>query len=188
MDVSFGRTLRDGVDTMVLLLEAAWLFATSWRRVERLVKYNAEPKPVRSAEGTVPRHSEVIGCGPARIERRTGRSEVLPACCTRVLRRSAGCRRTAEETPLARPATKWNVGWAFLIGLAGVVLPFDIAVKNVYCSAGVQGEARTGGELGAEVALWHGESRQGSRITGMAVKVPRETRMRTRVMRTTKDG
>ena len=66
---------------------------------------------MRRAEGTVPRHRDVMGCGRERIERRTGRREEERDCWTRVLRRSAGWRRTAEETPEIRPEKKWNVGW-----------------------------------------------------------------------------
>jgi hypothetical protein len=85
-------------------------FATSWRSAFREVKYSADPKPVRSADGRVPRHSEVKGCGPERMERRTGSKEEDRDCWTRVFKRSAGCRRTALEMPEARPARKWNVG------------------------------------------------------------------------------
>jgi hypothetical protein len=104
VEVSFGSTLLPAL--MVVGMPFAVLLATSCRNVCRLVKYSAEPNPVRRADGTVPRHSEVIGCGPARIDRRTGTREELRDCCTRVLRRSAGCRSTAEETPDAKPATK----------------------------------------------------------------------------------
>ena len=43
-----------------------------------------------------------------RIAVKVERSVVLDDCCTRVLRRSAGWRRTAERSPDARPAAKWN--------------------------------------------------------------------------------
>lgn len=33
----------------------------------RVVKYSADPKPVRRAEGSVPRHKPRIGCGEERI-------------------------------------------------------------------------------------------------------------------------
>jgi hypothetical protein len=46
---------------MVLLGLARAFFATSWRSAFREVKYSADPKPVRSADGRVPRHSEVMG-------------------------------------------------------------------------------------------------------------------------------
>lgn len=36
--------------------------------------------------------------------------EWWPDCWTRVLRRSIGCRRTAEQTPEPRPAAKWKAG------------------------------------------------------------------------------
>ena len=35
--------------------------ASPWRKALRMVKYRAEPKPVRSAEGRVPRHNARIG-------------------------------------------------------------------------------------------------------------------------------
>jgi hypothetical protein len=101
--------------------------------VLREVKYNALPKPVRSALGTVPRHSDVMGFGPERILRSVPLRVEKRDCWTRVLRRSAGWRRTALETPLARPARKWNVGWADLggRGRAGGVLPWDIGKVRV---------------------------------------------------------
>lgn len=71
------------------------------------VRYMALPKPVRSAEGVAPRHSAGIKDGEARISRRAIRREWWPDCCTRVLRRSIGWRRTAERVPEPRPATKW---------------------------------------------------------------------------------
>ena len=69
----------------------------------------AEPKPVRRAEGKVPRQRE--GRRPCGEERRSAiaaRRECLPDCWTRVLRRSIGWRRMAERTPEPRPATKWK--------------------------------------------------------------------------------
>lgn len=133
--LSFGKTLellllgRTPSATLRLCSFPADLLATSCRRVFRDVKYNAEPKPVRRAEGTVPRHKDVTGLGPERIERRTGRREEDRDCCTRVLRRSAGWRRTALETPDARPARKWKVGCVFLCDdrWTALVLPLDIA-------------------------------------------------------------
>lgn len=118
---SFGRT-----ELVLFLAEAScWttpaaidvlaaLLATTCLRVLSVVKYSAEPNPVRRADGTVPRHRLYTGLGPVRIVRRTGRREEDRDCWTRVLRRSTGCRRTADETPLPKPATKWNVGCALL--------------------------------------------------------------------------
>lgn len=58
----------------------------------------------------MPRHRLRIGCGDERMERRVGRREAVSRdCWTRVLRRSAGCRRTEEVRPERRPATKWKV-------------------------------------------------------------------------------
>ena len=67
----------------------------------------ADPKPVRRAEGRVPRQKERIDLD-CDISRKVARREVDPDCWTRVLRRSAGWRRTAESTPDPRPATKWK--------------------------------------------------------------------------------
>lgn len=112
VEESLGRTeeeevlVGEGVGRLYALDFRAVLLATNWRSVLRDVKYRAEPKPVRRAEGRVPRHSEVIGCGELRMERRTGRREEERDCWTRVLSRSAGCRRTAEETPEVKPARK----------------------------------------------------------------------------------
>jgi hypothetical protein len=39
----------------------AWLFATACRKALNEVKYKAEPKPVRMAEGVVPRQRLIIG-------------------------------------------------------------------------------------------------------------------------------
>lgn len=41
--------------------------ASPWRKVLRMVKYRAEPKPVRSAEGRVPRHNAWIGLEEERM-------------------------------------------------------------------------------------------------------------------------
>jgi len=78
------------------------------RMALRLVKYMAEPKPVRRADGTAPRQSAGMSCGAARISAMAALSECEPDCCTRVLRRSMGWRRTAERTPDPRPAAKWK--------------------------------------------------------------------------------
>jgi hypothetical protein len=71
-------------------------------------KYNAEPRPVRMVDGNVPRQSWRIGLGPSRIPLKACRREVDWFCCTRVLSRSAGCKRKALATPDPRPATKWK--------------------------------------------------------------------------------
>lgn len=68
----------------------------------------AEPKPVRRADGAVPRQNERIEFDEFEISRMVERRDVAPDCCTRVLRRSAGWRRTAERMPDPKPATKWN--------------------------------------------------------------------------------
>ena len=117
---SFGRAeeelllvlpLRPGIRSLEELLSArAAAAAALCLRALRLVKYSAEPKPVRRAEGRVPRHRLRMGCSEARMARRVGRrAEVCRDCWTRVLRRSAGWRRTADVTPEERPAKKWNV-------------------------------------------------------------------------------
>lgn len=80
--------------------------ATFCRKALRPVKYIAEPKPVRRAEGRVPRQNEERPPGDWAIERIVLRREAWPDCWTRVLRRSAGWRRTAERIPEPRPAVK----------------------------------------------------------------------------------
>ena len=69
----------------------------------------ADPKPVRKAEGTAPRQRAGRICGAARISAKAALrewDEAGPDCCTRVLSRSMGWRRTAERTPEPRPAAK----------------------------------------------------------------------------------
>ena len=109
---NFGRTLLllgmtpSAILKLVVPSSFAWLLATTWRRELRVLKYNADPKPVRKAEGRVPRQSFATGFGDASIERRTGRREEDRDCCTRVLSRSAGWSRTALDMPEANPAKK----------------------------------------------------------------------------------
>lgn len=84
------------------------------RTVLRAEKYVAEPTPVRRAEGRVPRQRERMGVGEWMMERmvvmRVAVAEpVGGACWMRVLRRSAGWRRTAERTPEAPPERKWDL-------------------------------------------------------------------------------
>lgn len=92
--------------------------ATFWRRAFRLVKYIADPNPVRSAEGNVPRQKDVIEFEDFEISRIEASREPLPDCWTRVLRRSTGWRRTAERMPDPRPAAKlwesqfWSRGFS----------------------------------------------------------------------------
>ena len=112
---SLGSTELDFVKGCFVVVVAApfppevlLLFARIWRNELRDVKYKADPKPVRSAEGMVPRQRLVTGCGPERIVFRTVGSEEDRDCWTRVLRRSAGWRRTALDTPEVRPARKWK--------------------------------------------------------------------------------
>lgn len=86
------------------------LWARPWRRALRLVKYRAEPKLVRRAEGRVPRHRERMGFEDERMAFMVGRRAMgWWDCWTRVLRRSAGWRRMAEVRPEQRPAAKWKV-------------------------------------------------------------------------------
>lgn len=82
--------------------------AAFWRMAFRLVKYMADPKPVRRADGTAPRQRAGSRCGAARMSAMAALSECEPDCWTRVLRRSMGWRRTAERTPDPRPAPKWK--------------------------------------------------------------------------------
>lgn len=69
---------------------------------------------MRSAEGTVPRQRERIGVGERTSVRTVSMSVAVAeplggACWMRVLRRSAGWRRTAERTPDAPPERKWDL-------------------------------------------------------------------------------
>lgn len=64
--------------------------ATCCRSALRLVKYRADPKPVRRADGAVPRQKPQMAFGPAKISRKEALRELEPDCCTRVLSRSAG--------------------------------------------------------------------------------------------------
>lgn len=57
----------------------------------------------------MPRQNWRIGCGPLAMERMVERRVVWWDCCTRVLRRSAGWRRTADRMPEPRPAKKWTI-------------------------------------------------------------------------------
>ena len=80
--------------------------ATALRIPSSVVKYIPLPRPLRIAEGTAPRHSVCMGLGPERMARRLFRRVEDWDCCTRVLRRSAGCRIIAETVPPARPDAK----------------------------------------------------------------------------------
>ena len=70
------------------------------------MKYTADPRLVRKADGRVPRHREVIGWGEERMVFKVVRSEAVRDCCTRVLRRSAGWSRMAVVTPERAPEPK----------------------------------------------------------------------------------
>ena len=82
--------------------------ATFCRRAFKLVKYIADPNPVRRAEGMVPRQNDWMLFGDREISRMVASRELDPDCWTRVFKRSAGWRRTAERMPDPRPAKKWN--------------------------------------------------------------------------------
>lgn len=82
------------------------LLATACRKALNEVKYKAEPKPVRMAEGRVPRQRFATGFGEASIVRKMGKSEEDRDCWTRVLSRSAGCKRIEVLSPEVSPATK----------------------------------------------------------------------------------
>ena len=91
------------------------------RREFKVEKYSAEPNPVRSTLGNVPRQSErkpppppPLPCWPAdpgvleRMWRRVWSKGVrVESCCRRVLSRSAGWSSEAERMPVVRPARKW---------------------------------------------------------------------------------
>jgi hypothetical protein len=80
--------------------------ATCWRRAFRVVKYSAEPRPVRITEGRAPRQSCWMVLGDEDISRKVASREGECVCCTRVFNRSAGWRRAAEVMPVTRPARK----------------------------------------------------------------------------------
>lgn len=103
------------------------LLATFSRSAFSVVKYSADPRPVRMTLGSVPRHRCWMAFGPAVMERRVSRREVERDCWTRVLRRSAGWRRKAERTPVERPARKWKV-----VGGRRVVLVAVAAVPALF--------------------------------------------------------
>lgn len=105
---SLGRT-EDDLAPITGLARAMGLdCATAWRNALRLVKYSADPKPVRRAEGSVPRHNPRIGFGEEMIAFKVGRMAAPWDCWTRVLSRSAGWRRMEEVRPEQRPAAKWK--------------------------------------------------------------------------------
>ena len=94
------------------------------RSLSSVVKYSADPKPVRSAEGRVPRHRPRTGWEEERMDFSVERSEtVWWDCWTRVLRRSAGCSRMEEARPEDRPARKWN--GAFDAAISQSVMPSE---------------------------------------------------------------
>jgi hypothetical protein len=79
------------------------------RNALRLEKYIADPKPVRNVLGNVPLQNWRMGFGPLAIDRIVPSNVLECDCWTRVLRRSAGCNRTAESMPEFRPAKKWTM-------------------------------------------------------------------------------
>lgn len=79
------------------------------RRAFSVEKYIAEPHPVRSVLGNVPRQNCRIGFGPFAMDWIVAKSVFDLDCWTLVFSRSAGCKRTAEMTPELSPAKKWTV-------------------------------------------------------------------------------
>lgn len=138
---SFGRTELLFEIVAPFARGLAEVFATIWRRELSDVKYRADPKPVRRAEGTVPRQRLAMGWGPERMDRRTATSDEERDCWTRVFSRSAGCRSTALETPEAKPAKKWKVGCAFLELLTTPSDMFQLSCSQVgrWLEEGVDG-------------------------------------------------
>lgn len=86
----------DDVDGSTLVPSTTPIFRSRVERATcclsalRLVKYRADPKPVRRADGAVPRQKPQMAFGPAKISRNEALRELEPDCWTRVLRRSAG--------------------------------------------------------------------------------------------------
>lgn len=68
----------------------------------------AEPKPVRNVLGSVPLQNCRMGFGPLAMDWMVPRRVLERDCWTRVLRRSAGWRRTADRMPEFKPAKKWT--------------------------------------------------------------------------------
>jgi hypothetical protein len=85
------------------------------RSALRLVKYRAEPSPVRKAEGTVPRQRDRTAFGLFHISLNEARRELSADCCTRVFKRSAGWRRMADSTPELNPAKKWKASYSLSV-------------------------------------------------------------------------
>lgn len=121
-----GRAEEDFGAVVLARTIGVFAWAMVCRRALRLVKYKAEPKPVRRAEGRVPRQSPRIGFGEERIVWRVGTRDCLD-CWTRVLRRSAGWRRMEEVRPEQRPAVKWN---AVLDASQGSASNSEVSVKG----------------------------------------------------------
>src|SRR5690242_1407415 len=106
--LSFGR--EDEWSPVMIAASARPAASSAARRRRALSdeKYIADPHPVRSVEGSVPRQNWRIGFGPLAMERIVPRRVLDRDCCTRVLSKSAGWRRTAERIPELRPAKKWT--------------------------------------------------------------------------------
>lgn len=72
-----------GVPRSCVMGTRAWRrfeWATCWRRAFKPVKYRAEPKPVRRADGNVPRQKAVMLFGLLEISRIVVNKDAEPDC------------------------------------------------------------------------------------------------------------
>lgn len=104
--LSFGSELECSPPLMAASLLPAAIRLALRRSAFKLEKYIADPNPVRNVLGKVPLQNWRMGLGPFAIDRIVLRSVLERDCCTLVLSRSAGCKRTAERTPELKPAKK----------------------------------------------------------------------------------
>jgi hypothetical protein len=107
--LSLGRELECSPPVIATSPRFAAIKLARRRSAFKPEKYIAEPHPVRRVLGNVPRQNCFTGFGPFAMERIVPSSVLERDCWTLVLRRSAGCSRTAERTPELNPAKKWTV-------------------------------------------------------------------------------
>ena len=88
--LSFGREDEWSPGMMAASARPAASKAARRRSAFSEEKYIADPHPVRSVEGSVPRQNWRMGFGPLAIVRMVPINVDDRDCCTRVLRRSAG--------------------------------------------------------------------------------------------------
>jgi hypothetical protein len=106
--LSFGSELECSPPSLAAPLLPAAIKLARRRSAFSPEKYIADPQPVRNVLGKVPLQNCRTGFGPLAMDRMVPRSVLERDCWTRVFRRSAGWRRTAERTPELKPAKKWT--------------------------------------------------------------------------------